>query len=92
MSHLLYLNSRDNYPNKCPHICLHLLVKQRLVPLRAQTTGEDLPHPGGVLYRSPYIWQPKTINHADFFLSSLAPFTMPKHLKLLVFLTRQWVT
>jgi hypothetical protein len=28
MSHLLYLNSRDNYPNKCPHICLHLTVKQ----------------------------------------------------------------
>ncbi len=28
MSHLLYLNSCDNYPNKCPHICLHLLVKQ----------------------------------------------------------------
>ena len=28
MSHLLHLNSCDNYPNKCPHICLHLLVKQ----------------------------------------------------------------
>jgi hypothetical protein len=28
MSHLLYLNSCDNYPNKCPHICLHLIVKQ----------------------------------------------------------------
>jgi len=30
MSHLLCLNSRDNYPNKCPHICLHLTVKQHL--------------------------------------------------------------
>ena len=29
MSHLLCLNSRDNYPNKCPHICLHLIVKQQ---------------------------------------------------------------
>ena len=25
MSHLLCLNSCDNYPNKCPHICLHRL-------------------------------------------------------------------
>ena len=33
MVHLLYLNSRDDYPNKCPHICLHLLVKQHLLPL-----------------------------------------------------------
>ena len=33
MSHLLYLNSRDNYPNKCPHICLHLIVKQHPIPL-----------------------------------------------------------
>ena len=32
MSHLLYLNSCDNYPNKCPHICLHLLVKQHPIP------------------------------------------------------------
>ena len=32
MSHLLCLNSCDNYPNKCPHICLHLLVKQRPIP------------------------------------------------------------
>ena len=50
MSHLLHLNSCDNYPNKCPHICLHLLVKQHLLPLRAQITGEDLPHRGGVVY------------------------------------------
>ena len=33
MSHLLCLNSCDNYPNKCPHICLHLLVKQLSAPL-----------------------------------------------------------
>ena len=33
MSHLLCLNSCDNYSNKCPHICLHLLVKQLLTPL-----------------------------------------------------------
>ena len=32
MSHLLYLNSCDNYPNKCPHICLHLIVKQHSMP------------------------------------------------------------
>jgi len=32
MSHLLYLNSCDNYPNKCPHICLHLIVKQHSIP------------------------------------------------------------
>jgi hypothetical protein len=32
MSHLLYLNSCDNYPNKCPHICLHLIVKQHPAP------------------------------------------------------------
>ena len=39
MSHLLCLNSCDNYPNKCPHICLHLLVKQH-------------PQPPGFGYRS----------------------------------------
>lgn len=33
MSHLLYLNGRDNHPNKCPHICLHQVFKQRLLPL-----------------------------------------------------------
>jgi hypothetical protein len=38
MSHLLYLNSCDNYPNKCPHICLHLIVKQH--PNRK---GQDYP-------------------------------------------------
>ena len=38
MSHLLYLNSCDNYPNKCPHICLHLLVKQH-----PDRRGSDLP-------------------------------------------------
>ena len=31
MSHLLYLNSCDNYPNKCPHNCFRLIFK---VPLR----------------------------------------------------------
>ena len=43
MSHLLYLNSRDDYPNKCPHICLHLLVKQHLLPPRAQITAGATP-------------------------------------------------
>ena len=27
MSHLLYLNSCDNYPNKCPHNCFRLIFK-----------------------------------------------------------------
>ncbi len=41
MSHLLCLNSRDNYPNKCPHICLHLTVKQHL-------TARGRVRPGGI--------------------------------------------
>ena len=29
---LVVSDSCDNYPNKCPHICLHLLVKQHPSP------------------------------------------------------------
>ena len=40
MSHLLYLNSCDNYPNKCPHNCFRLIFKlpsQRQVARSYQT-------------------------------------------------------
>ena len=36
MSHLLYLNSCDNYPNKCPHNCFRLIFK---LLLRRQAAG-----------------------------------------------------
>ena len=88
MSHLLYLNSCDNYPNKCPHICLHLLVKQHPTPQGAQITREDLPQPGSVLYRSPP--QRQLIIHNRHLISSLEldSRVRPKLLKLQEFRAR----
>ena len=51
MSHLLYLNSSDNYPNKCPHNCLHLLVKQLLCRPDIKN-GQVGPDRGSALYAS----------------------------------------
>ena len=42
MSHLLCLNSCNNYPNKCPHICLHLVVKY-LLTARGRIRSGGLP-------------------------------------------------
>jgi len=52
MSHLLCLNSRDNYPNKCPHICLHLTVKQHPAARGRVLAGVVTPDRGGALYGS----------------------------------------
>jgi hypothetical protein len=50
MSHLLCLNSCDNYPNKCPHICLHLSVKQRPQRQAVRPLGGVPPEPRSALY------------------------------------------
>ena len=49
MSHLLHLNSCDNYPNKCPHICLHLIVKYQ-VAARTDFLVRASPYRGRALY------------------------------------------
>jgi hypothetical protein len=52
MSHLLCLNSCDNYPNKCPHICLHLTVKQHPTARGRVLVRGVTPDRGGALYGS----------------------------------------
>jgi len=82
MSHLLCLNSRDNYPNKCPHICLHLTVKQLPTARGRDRCNGITPKCGRVLYRSPPLWQGLNLQPPlPDFPSELAAYSKRNHLK-----------
>ena len=80
MSHLLYLNSCDNYPNKCPHICLHLLVKQHSTP-----PGLESPVRACLIREAYYTDHHHHGNHKFQFTPTLIPADLAQQV-LLIFL------
>ena len=86
MSHLLCLNSCDNYPNKCPHICLHLLVKQHLLPPGRRYTARQAPSAEAYYTDRHRQGNNKFEILAALQPSSPTPHLNPKLLKLLGFL------